>query len=308
MDRLKLDELIKKATYSFLCSGAEDDIAIAEAVYLTGELSLEQYCAAVLLRKVYSILLLSSARSGLIPAIDENSIPYLYDETCDESAKYEAAVLPHRSEFGLWQLFDDRVIESFVMPVIKKYGWEEVFLLQEYDEENMPVPVVFWLHNELGALSAEESDFEGLVRIPEKSMFAAIAYHNALFSRIMFLCKHLEERGLHLDFLLDEEMLGVLQQIAGFVFVPVTLPYFSINRIWDGENYYHVALTRSVSQEDSYGNFLSLEGYSYYKYADPSLIFLLPELDAGMRKLLPVLEELVRKEETGELASLRTAA
>jgi len=314
MEKVDKIEQLKTAFFQFLNSGAEDDMACAEDVCYTGEASEEQYEAVVLMRKVFSVLLLSAAREGLIPAIDERSIPWLYDEDCAD--EYREEIFPRRSEFGDWVIFNDRVIESFVMPVVKNYGWKEVMLLREReaaDDLDIPNEVKHWVRDEVESVydtAYEESDEDEECPeyfIPEGSGFAAVVYENPLYSRLVYLCRSLEGKGYRLDDILEPEMLAIAQAVIGYHFIPITHMYFSFQRLWVGEKCYHCCLTRDTAVTNDWG-FEYLEGYSYYKYAHPSLIFELPELDAGMKKLLPVVEALVEKAEADELQALRAVA
>lgn len=314
MEKAEKIERLKTAFFQFLNSGAEDDLSTAEGVYYFGDVSMAQYAAVVLMRKFFSLLLLSASREGLIPAIDESSIPWLYDEDCKD--EYKEEIFPRRNELDSWAIFNDRVIESFVMPVLDRCGWKEVMLLQEGDEADeleVPLEIKEWVREEIKTLYNEnayqESDADDDMPhyfIPECSGFAVVVYHNPLYSRLMYLCGSLEEKGYRLDDILQPEELSIIQMVAGYNFLPTTRMCFSIHRIWLGEQCYHCCLTSDTVEINDWG-YENVE-VSYYKYAHPSLIFELPELDAGMKKLLPVVEALIEKAEAGELHAMRSVA
>lgn len=308
---------VRSVLCAFREEAAADDIYMSEDVAFSGEVSGDEYAAAVLLRKVYSILMLSAARSGLIPAIEESTIPLLYDS---HEEKYKDVIFPGRRDLTDWVIYDDRVIESFVMPVIKQYGWKEVMLLREREEadslDDVPLEVKQWVRDEIGDIYEDvygdeyEIGSDGDVPqyfIPEGSCFAAVVYENEIFSRLLHLGMSLERRGYRLDELLVDEDLALYQRIAGYHFEPVTSLTFSFERKWVDEHCYHCVLARDTVVSNDYGCEY-LDGYSFYKYADPGLIYLLPEMDAGMKKLLPVVEALIEKAEAGELHAMRSVA
>lgn len=307
----KLKELAMYAIELFLNSGADDDIACVEDV-TWGNASTEQLAAVVLMRKVFSIFLMSIAKAGLIDGVEDNEIPWLYGEECVD--EYKEEIFPRREGLMDWVIYNDRVIEAFVMPVIKKYGWKEVLLLREResaDEEDIPEEFKKWIRDEVESvyeLAYEEVDEDcPQYFIPEGTGFAAVFYENELFSKLLFIGKSIEGKGYSLDSLLDEEMLSIYQRLAGYHFSPFTRVSFSFDRKWDNEKCYHCLITQDTTVANEYG-YDYLEGFSIYKYVNPCLLFDLPAMDAGMKKLLPVMEELMRKLELDELNSLRSVA